>query len=227
MRSISHLTTFIFVACMAVANAEVQNTTETNKFLPPLPYSQDALQPFISDKTLFYHYTKHHKGYADILIDLVKANNMNDLSLEEIIKKTYDHPELKLVYIAAAQTWNHSFYWASMKPHGGGQPAGAIKAMIDKTFGNYDEFKKQFIEAGKSLFGSGWVWLVLDHDQTLHIVATSNADLPLVHNQKALLTCDVWEHAYYLDYQNRRKDYVEVFLEHLVDWDFANHNLEK
>ena len=197
----------------------------SNFTLPPLPYTEDALEPYISKKTLFFHYHKHHLGYAQKMGELAKTHNLADLSLEEIIKKTYGNPSLTGVFNAAAQIWNHSFYWASMKKNGGGLPTGAIKDLIDKTFGSFETFKKQFVEAGANLFGSGWVWLVQDKDKALKIIAMGNADLPLVHDQTPLLTCDIWEHAYYLDYQNRRKDYVEVFLDHLVNWDFANQNL--
>jgi Fe-Mn family superoxide dismutase len=193
--------------------------------VPPLPFSKDALAPYISEDTLNYHYDKHHKGYAGKLNGLIEEKNLSGLSLEDIIKKSHDNPNLKGVFNAAAQVWNHSFYWSSMKPGGGGKPTGAIKGKIEAGFGTYEVFQQQFIEAGVNQFGSGWVWLVLDSDQSLKIVATGNADLPLVHGQKALLTCDLWEHAYYLDYQNRRKDYVSVFLDHLVNWDFANQNL--
>ncbi|HUX79086.1 MAG TPA: superoxide dismutase [Alphaproteobacteria bacterium] len=195
--------------------------------LPPLPYAEDALAPFISARTLFYHYGKHHKGYVDNLNKLVKEKGLNPSSLEEVIKMSFKDPELKTVFNNAAQDWNHTFYWSSMKPKGGDQATGPILELIIKTFGSYDDFKKQFVEAGTKLFGSGWVWLVLDKDNVLKIVPMKDADLPLIHGQKALLTCDVWEHAYYLDYQNRRKDYVEVFLDHLVNWDFANKNLAK
>lgn len=193
--------------------------------VPPLPFSKDALAPYISEDTLHYHYDKHHKGYADKLNELIEEKNLRGLSLEDIIQKSHDNPDLKGVFNAAAQVWNHSFYWSSMKPGGGGKPTGAIKDRIEASFGAYEAFQQQFIEAGVNQFASGWVWLVLDSDQSLKIVATGNADLPLVHGQKALLTCDLWEHAYYLDYQNRRKDYVGVFLDHLVNWDFANQNL--
>lgn len=192
---------------------------------PPLPYAEDALEPYISKDTLFFHYHKHHLGYAQKIGDLAKTHNLAEFSLEEIIKKTYGNSSLTGVFNAAAQIWSHSFYWASMKKNGGGFPTGAIKDLIDKTFGSFEAFKKQFVEAGTNLFGSGWVWLVQDKDKALKIIAMSNADLPLVHDQTPLLTCDIWEHAYYLDYQNRRKDYVEVFLDHLVNWDFANQNL--
>jgi len=210
---------------MSLISYQSLGSSVSNFTPPPLPYAEDALEPYISKNTLFFHYHKHHLGYAQKLDELAKANNLTGLSLEEIIKKTYGNLSLIGVFNAAAQTWNHSFYWASMKKNGGGLPTGAIKDLIDKTFGNFEVFKKQFVEAGANLFGSGWVWLIQDKDKTLKIVVTGNADLPLVPDQTPLLVCDIWEHAYYLDYQNRRKDYVEVFLDHLVNWDFANQNL--
>jgi Fe-Mn family superoxide dismutase len=194
--------------------------------LPPLPYEKTALEPYISERTLTFHYGKHHQGYVDTLNKLVKEKGIKG-TLEEVIISSAQDPDLKSVFNNAAQDWNHTFYWSSMMVKGGGQPKGPILDLIVKTFGSYDEFKKQFIEAGTKLFGSGWVWLVQDKDNSLKIIGTKDADLPLVHDQKALLTCDIWEHAYYLDYQNRRKDYVEVFLDHLVNWDFANQNLSK
>lgn len=216
----------VFLMILGVMSYQSLGTLPPSNFTPPpLPYMEDALEPYISKNTLFFHYYKHHLGFAQKLGELAKVNNLAGLSLEEIIKKTYGNLSLTGVYNAAAQTWNHSFYWASMKKNGGGLPTGAIKNLIDKTFGSFEAFKKQFVEAGANLFGSGWVWLVQDKDKALKIVATSNADLPLVHDQTPILTCDIWEHAYYLDYQNRRKDYVEVFLDHLVNWDFANQNL--
>lgn len=194
--------------------------------LPPLPYGKNALEPYISKKTLDFHYDKHHKGYADKLNEIIIEKNLDGKNLEEIIKISSQDPQMKNIFNIAAQVWNHTFYWSSMKSQGGGVPTGPILDLIKKQFGTYEEFKKQFVEAGTKLFGSGWVWLVLDKDNSLKIIGTSNADLPLIHDQKALLTCDIWEHAYYLDYQNRRKDYVEVFLDHLVNWDFANTNLQ-
>lgn len=195
--------------------------------LAPLPYDKKALAPYISERTMGFHYDKHHKGYVDKLNELVKEKGIKETTLEDVIKMSASDPNLKTVFNNAAQDWNHTFYWSSMMPNGGGKPPGKIKDLIDKTFGSYDDFKKQFIEAGTKQFGSGWVWLVQDKDGSLKIVSTGNADLPLIHGQKALLVCDIWEHAYYLDYQNRRKDYVEVFLDHLACWGFANENLEK
>ena len=193
--------------------------------LAPLPYEKNTLEPYISEKTLTFHYGKHHQGYVDTLNKLMKEKKLAGSSLEDVILMSSKDPELKTVFNNAAQDWNHTFYWQSMKAKGGGKPTGAILDLITKNFGSYEEFKKQFIDAGTKLFGSGWVWLVMDKDNTLKIVPSKDADLPLIHDQKALITCDIWEHAYYLDYQNRRKDYVEVFLDHLVNWDFANKNL--
>ncbi len=192
--------------------------------LSPLPYEKNALEPYISETTLSFHYGKHHQGYVDTLNKLIDEKGLKG-SLEEIIMKSSRNPELKTVFNNAAQDWNHTFYWSSMKPGGGGNPTGPLLDLITKTFGSYDDFKKEFIETGTKLFGSGWVWLVKDKDNSLKIIGTNNADLPLIHGQKPLLVCDIWEHAYYLDYQNRRKDYVEVFLDHLVNWDFASQNL--
>jgi Fe-Mn family superoxide dismutase len=222
MKVSRNLFPLLLVWFVTITNAD---SPETKITVPPLPYPQNALEPYIFDKTLEFHYKKHHQGYADKVNELIKANNLKDLDLEAIIKKSSVDPQLKSLFNAAAQTWNHTFYWESMKQNGGGEPTGAIKELIEKNFESYEAFKKQFIEAGTTLFGSGWVWLVQDKDKSLKIVATGNADLPLIHDQKPLLTCDVWEHAYYLDYQNRRKDYVTVFLDHLVNWDFANQNL--
>lgn len=193
--------------------------------LPPLPYPHNALEPYISENTMSFHYDKHHKAYVDTLNRLVKEKKISDMPLEKLIKMAHNNSKLRTVLNNAAQTWNHAFYWASMTPDGGGEPTGRIATLINKTFGSYNKFKQQFIEAGQRLFGSGWVWLVLSSKSKLEIHATKNADLPLLHNSKAILVCDIWEHAYYLDYQNRRKDYVTAFLEHLVNWDFANKNL--
>lgn len=192
--------------------------------LPPLPYKEDALEPYISERTLFFHYGKHHKAYVETTNKLAREKGLARLSLEDLIKRSANNPELKSLFNAAAQDWNHTFYWSSMMANGGGQPKGPLLDLIVKTFGSFEAFKRQFIETGTKLFGSGWVWLVVDKNNTLKIIGTKDADLPLIHDQKALLVCDIWEHAYYLDYQNRRKDYVEVFLDHLVNWEFANQN---
>jgi Fe-Mn family superoxide dismutase len=188
--------------------------------LDPLPYAENALEPHISARTLGFHYGKHHRGYVDNLNKLIAGTPLAGRSLEEIVAETAGKPDKTAVFNNAAQVWNHDFFWRSMRPGGGGAPAGALLAAIEKSFGSFDEFKKAFAAAGTGQFGSGWVWLVQDGGG-LEIVATSNADTPAARGRNALLTCDVWEHAYYLDYQNRRKDFVEVFLEHLANWEFA------
>ncbi len=188
--------------------------------LPALPYAQDALEPHISARTLSFHYGKHHQAYVDNLNKLAAAAKMADLPLEAIIRQTAGKSDQAGLFNNAAQVWNHTFFWQSMKPDGGGAPSGKLAERIDAAFGSFEAFKTAFSEAAMTQFGSGWAWLVQDGD-TLKIVKTSNADTPLAHGQSALLTCDVWEHAYYLDYQNRRKDFVQAFLNHLANWDFA------
>lgn len=192
--------------------------------LPPLPYAQDALEPHISANTLSFHYGKHHQAYATNLNNLVKDTPLAGKSLEEIIMASAKDASKAGIFNNAAQVWNHTFYWNSMKPNGGGAPTGKLAQMIDKDFGSFDKFKEAFKQAGATQFGSGWAWLVLDGD-TLKVTKTGNADLPMAHGQKALLTMDVWEHAYYLDFQNRRPDYITTFLDKLVNWDFAAKNL--
>ncbi len=188
--------------------------------LPVLPYKQDALEPHISAKTMGFHYGKHHQSYVDNLNKLVAGTPLAAQPLEKIIQETVGLADKASIFNNAAQVWNHTFFWKSMKAGGGGKPTGRLLERIEKTFGSFEEFKKAFVAAGLAQFGSGWVWLVQDGD-TLKIIKTSNADTPTAHGQTALLTCDVWEHAYYLDYQNRRKDFVEAFLEHLVNWEAA------
>jgi len=192
--------------------------------LPPLPYAQNALEPHISANTLSFHYGKHHQTYVTNLNNLVKDTALAGASLEDVIKESAKDTTKAGIFNNAAQVWNHTFYWNSMKPNGGGAPKGDLAKMIDKDFGSLDKFKEAFKQAGTTQFGSGWAWLVLDNG-TLKVTKTGNADLPMVHGQKALLTMDVWEHAYYLDYQNRRPDYITTFLDKLVNWDFAEKNL--
>lgn len=187
--------------------------------LPELPYAKDALAPYISAETLDYHHGKHHNAYVTNLNGLVEGTDMAGKTLEEVILSAEG-----AVFNNAAQVWNHSFYWQCMKPGGGGEPTGDLAAAIDSAFGSFDEFKARFSKAGATLFGSGWVWLVL-HEGTLTITQTANADLPLKHGQTALLTMDVWEHAYYIDYRNARPAYIEAFLNNLVNWDFVAANL--
>jgi Fe-Mn family superoxide dismutase len=193
--------------------------------LPPLPYDVDALAPYISSRTMSFHYGKHHKAYVDNLNKLVAGTPMAQQTLEDIIRESAGHADRVAVFNNAAQAWNHSCFWNSMRPGGGGKPSARLAAMIEKSFGSFDSFREAFIKAGVGQFGSGWVWLVQDGD-SLKIVATSNADTPLAHGQTPLLTCDLWEHAYYLDYQNRRNDFITAFLDHLANWSFAESQLK-
>lgn len=195
--------------------------------LPPLPYPENALEPHISARTLSFHYGKHHQAYVTNLNNLIQGTELDDKPLETIIKDSVNKSDRAGIFNNAAQVWNHTFYWNSLSPQGGGIPQGALADKITKDFGSFEEFCTQFKQAGATQFGSGWAWLVLGTDGTLQVTKTSNADLPMVHNQKALLTCDVWEHAYYLDYQNRRPDYLDIFLKHLVNWEFAQKNFEE
>ena len=192
--------------------------------LPALPYGLDALEPNISRSTLEFHHGKHHAAYVTNLNNLVAGTDLEDKSLEDTITAVAGDAGKAGVFNNAAQVWNHSFYWQCMKPGGGGQPTGALADKINADFGSYEAFVEQFKTAGATQFGSGWAWLVLDGG-SLKVTKTANADLPLAHGQKALLTMDVWEHAYYLDYQNRRPDYMTTYLEKLVNWDFVAANL--
>jgi Fe-Mn family superoxide dismutase len=190
--------------------------------LPTLPYDKNALAPHISAETLDYHHGKHHQAYVTNLNKLLEGKPEANKSLEEIILAAGEGG----VFNNAAQVWNHTFYWHSMKPNGGGQPTGDLLAAINRDFGSFDKFKEDFTNAGATQFGSGWAWLVLQNGK-LAVTKTPNADLPMKHGQKALLTMDVWEHAYYIDYRNARPKYIETFLAHLANWDFALENLKK
>jgi superoxide dismutase, Fe-Mn family len=192
--------------------------------LPELPYAKDALAPYISANTLEFHQGKHHKTYVDNLNKLIAGTDLEAKSVEEIIKIAAKDPAKAGIFNNAAQSWNHSFYWKCLKPQGGGAPTGAIAAKINATFGSHDKFVEELRNAGVTQFGSGWAWLVVDGSD-LKITKTPNADTPLAHGQKALLTIDVWEHAYYLDYQNRRPDYLSAVIQNLINWDFVNANL--
>ena len=193
--------------------------------LPPLPYEKNALEPYISENTLNFHYGKHHQIYVDNLNKLVATDKaLEGKSLEEVITESSKDPSKTGIFNNSAQVWNHTFYWHSLKKGGGGLPQGALLNRLKEDFGSYEAFREAFKQAGLTQFGSGWVWLV-EEKGVLKVVKTGNADLPWIHGQKALLTCDVWEHAYYLDYQNRRGDYIDLFLDHLVNWDFATKNL--
>lgn len=185
--------------------------------LPPLPYAKDALAPIISAETIEFHYGKHHQAYVDNLNKLIVGTEYENLSLEQIVKKTAQPGP---VFNNAAQVWNHTFYWNCLKPKGGGEPSGKLADAINKGYGSFANFKTEFSKAATTLFGSGWAWLVRRSDGSLGIVQTANAINPLVTGEKPLLTCDVWEHAYYVDYRNARPKYVESFW-NLVNWDFA------
>jgi superoxide dismutase, Fe-Mn family len=192
--------------------------------LPALPYAEHALHPAISSRTVGFHYGKHHRGYVDNLNRLVAGTEYAGLPLEQVVRATAGKPERVAIFNNAAQAWNHGFYWCSLKPKGGGAPPAALRARLEAAFGGVEECLKALTTAATSQFGSGWAWLVQDGD-TLKAVQTSNANVPLTGGQKPLLVLDVWEHAYYLDYQNRRADHVRAVLDDLVNWEFALENL--
>ncbi len=193
--------------------------------LPDLPYDKAALEPHISVKTLEFHYGKHHAGYVEKLNGLIKGTEWETDSLENIIKKTAKDPSKSAIFNNAAQVWNHTFYWQCMKPKGGGVSSGAIGNRINAGFGSLDKFLEQFQSAALSQFGSGWAWLVLKGEK-IEVMKTANADTPIAYGLKPLITIDVWEHAYYLDYQNKRADYLNIFVKNLINWDFVNSLLD-
>ena len=187
--------------------------------LPALPYAMNALEPYISERTMEFHYGKHHKAYVDNLNKLIAGTHFEQMSLEEIIRKTAGKTEYAGIFNNAAQAWNHAFFWTCMQPGGGGEPTGEMKKKIERSFGGYDKFREEFATAATTQFGSGWAWLAEDAESgKLKVIKTANADTPIAHGLKPLLTVDVWEHAYYLDYQNRRPDFVNAFLDHLAKW---------
>ena len=192
--------------------------------LPSLPYADTALEPYYSAKTFSFHHGKHHKAYVDNLNKLLPGSPFEKSSLEEIILAVAGDATKAGFFNNSAQVWNHTFFWNCMKPGGGGAPSGALAAKIDAAFGSYEKFAEQFKAAAVGRFGSGWAWLVLDGGE-LKIMSTPNAETPMTGGKKALLTVDVWEHAYYLDFQNRRPDFVQTFLDQLVNWDFVAANL--
>ncbi len=191
--------------------------------LPKLPYAENALEPTISARTLEFHHGKHHKAYVDTTNKLVSGTDLENAPLETIIQKAAADPTKTTLFNNSAQVWNHTFFWQCLKPGGGGAPTGNIASKIDSTWGSADKFFEELKNAGVTQFGSGWTWLVLDNGE-LKVTKTPNADNPLVHGQKPLLTIDVWEHAYYLDYQNRRADFLSGVIEKLINWDFVNSN---
>jgi superoxide dismutase, Fe-Mn family len=192
--------------------------------LPDLPYAKDGLAPHISANTLEFHHGKHHRAYVDNTNKLIVGTDLANESLETIVKKTVGDAAKSGLFNNAAQVWNHSFYWQCMKPNGGGKPTGKVADKINETWGSFDKFAEELKNAGVTQFGSGWAWLVLDGGK-LKVTKTANADTPIAHGLKPVLTVDVWEHAYYLDYQNRRPDYLATFIEKLINWDFVKANL--
>ena len=192
--------------------------------LPELPYEENALEPVISARTLSFHHGKHHAGYVTKLNQLVEGSIYAGRPLDEVVKKSAEDPAAKMVFNNAAQAWNHDFYWRSMRPRGGGTPGGALRDAIGRDFGGVSEFRAAFAKAAAGEFGSGWAWLVAGAGGTLKIAATDDADTPIVRGERPLLTIDVWEHAYYLDYQNRRPDYIAAWLDNLINWEFAEVN---
>ncbi|MDX2215699.1 MAG: superoxide dismutase [Oculatellaceae cyanobacterium bins.114] len=192
---------------------------------PPLPFATDALEPYgMKAETFEYHYGKHHKAYVDNLNKLTEGTELADKSLEEVIQVSFKDSAKAGIFNNAAQVWNHTFFWNSLKAGGGGVPTGDIAAKIDSAFGSYDKFKQEFSNAAATQFGSGWAWLIQDGD-SLKVIKTPNAENPLAYGQKALLTLDVWEHAYYIDFRNARPAFISNFLDRLVNWDFVAANL--
>lgn len=212
------------LAWLAMGGRSRTAQAATSYALPPLPYAENALEPVISAKTISFHYGKHHKSYMDNLNKLIAGTEYADLPLEKIIIGTAGHTEKAAIFNNAAQIWNHSFYWKSMIQKGGGEPPNALKRKMEASFGSVEACKKELFSAAVSQFGSGWAWLVLDGNK-LKAVKTANADVPLTTGMIPVLTVDVWEHAYYLDYQNRRADYVNAVLNKLINWEFALQNV--
>jgi superoxide dismutase, Fe-Mn family len=194
--------------------------------LPPLPFGYTALEPHVSKSTLEFHHDKHHAAYVNKYNDMVKGTDLESKSIEEVIKATYNDASKSGIFNNAAQAWNHTFYWNCIKPSGGGKPSGELADKIAADFGSFDKFKEEFANAAATQFGSGWAWLVLDKG-TLKVAKTSNAENPIAMGLTPLLTIDVWEHAYYLDYQNKRPDYIETFISSLVNWDFVAEQMKK
>lgn len=212
-----------------MSNNDISNPSEVLRAaspftLPTFPYAENALEPVISARTIGFHYGKHHKGYVDNLNKLVAGTDYSDLTLEKIITSTVGRSERTAIFNNAAQVWNHTFYWNSLKPNGSGEPPSELKEIIKSSFGDVGTCKKEITSMAVSQFGSGWVWLVID-DGKLKVIKTSNAECPLTTSMKPLLTIDVWEHAYYLDYQNRRADYVNTVLDKLINWEFVLKNV--
>ena len=208
---------------MATASASAASASGSI-VLPPLPWAENALEPVVSAKTISFHYGKHHKTYVDTVSKMIAGTEFADMTLETLIGATAGKTDKAGIFNNAAQVWNHTFYWNSLRPKGGGEPPSMLKQKIEAAFGSVDACKKELSAAAVAQFGSGWAWLVADAG-TLKIVKTADAETPIIHGVKPLLTVDVWEHAYYLDYQNKRVDYVNAVLDKLINWDFAEQNL--
>jgi Fe-Mn family superoxide dismutase len=192
--------------------------------LPPLPYAHDALGPYMSRETLEFHHDKHHQAYVTALNNLVKDTPLAGKSLEDVCKASFGDASKQAIFNNAGQHWNHALFWPAMKPNGGGAIPSELESRLKSDFGSVDAFKEQFVQAGVGQFGSGWCWLVVDAGK-LKVTKTPNGENPLVHGQHAILGCDVWEHSYYIDYRNRRADYLKAFVDNLVNWEFVTQKL--
>jgi Fe-Mn family superoxide dismutase len=210
---------------MATGLASATATALGSIGLPPLPWAESALEPVISAKTVSFHYGKHHKTYVDTVNKMIAATEFADMTLEKLVGATVGKTDKAGIFNNAAQAWNHTFYWNSLRPKGGGEPPSMLRQKIEAAFGSVDACKKEWSAAAVGQFGSGWAWLVSDIAGKLKIVKTADAETPLTYEVKPLLTVDVWEHAYYLDYQNKRADYVNAVLDKLINWEFAERNL--
>ncbi len=208
-----------------MAQPQTKSAAEARFTLPKLPYPENALEPVISARTLSFHYGKHHAAYVKTLNELTEGTGWADMPLEEVVKRAAKDPGAKKIFNNAGQAWNHDFYWQSMKPRGGGEPGGKLKAAIERDFGGLKEFREKFKKAATEEFGSGWAWLVAGGGGKLNILVTADADTPIADGEKPLIALDLWEHAYYLDYQNKRPDYIAAWLDKLANWSFAEKNL--
>jgi superoxide dismutase, Fe-Mn family len=202
----------------------LESKAKTSLTLPRLPYEENALEPVISARTLSFHHGKHHAGYVTKLNELIEGSPYAGRPLDEVVTRAAKDPAAKAIFNNAAQAWNHDFYWRSMRPGGGGTPGSTLRDAIERDIGGLAEFRTAFAKAAGGEFGSGWAWLVADKDRKLKIATTDDADTPIVRGDTPLLTIDVWEHAYYLDYQNRRPDYIAAWLDKLINWEFAEKN---
>ena len=206
------------------AAATASSSASGSIVLPPLPWAENALEPVVSAKTISFHYGKHHKTYVDTVNKMITGTEYADMTLERLIGATAGKTDKAGIFNNAAQVWNHTFYWNSLRPKGGGEPPSMLRQKIEAAFGSVDACKKELSAAAVAQFGSGWAWLVADAGK-LKVVKTADAETPITHGVKPLLTVDVWEHAYYLDYQNKRADYVNAVLDRLINWEFAEKNL--